>query len=149
LNWFFDLLHNHVLLNALAAWVVAQIVKVLVHTAVNRKFDVSRLFGDGGMPSGHAATVTAMAATCAIEYGFGSFAFALSTVLALIVMHDAAGVRLETGKQSQVLNQIMDFFRSMDSGPSFENTLKELVGHTPLQVVMGSLLGLLIALILG
>jgi acid phosphatase family membrane protein YuiD len=63
-------------------------------------------------------------------------------------MHDAAGVRLETGKQSQVLNQIIDFFHAMESGPSFENKLKELVGHTPLQVIMGSLLGLVIALIL-
>jgi acid phosphatase family membrane protein YuiD len=149
MNWIVKLLQNHVLINALAAWIIAQIMKAAIYFAVNRKLSLSRLFGDGGMPSGHAATVTALAATCAIEYGLSSAPFAISAILALIVMHDAAGFRLETGKQSQVINQMIDFIHSFESGPAFESKLKELVGHTPLQVIAGSFLGLAVALILG
>lgn len=107
------------------------------------------------MPSGHSATVTAMATASAIYYGFGSFEFAISCMMAIIVMHDAMGVRRETGKQGKVLNEIIEFlqteglvdaFQKTDHVYEFwEATLKELVGHTPSQVVAGAFLGFLIA----
>lgn len=86
-----SLFQNHLLLNALAAWFAAQLLKAILYAAVNRRLDLERLFGDGGMPSGHSATVTALAATAALESGLASPEFAISTILAVIVMHDATG----------------------------------------------------------
>jgi len=143
---FADLLNNHLLINSLAAWGAAQIIKTVIFAVIHKELDFHRLFGDGGMPSGHSATVTAMATTAGLEYGLASPLFAITAVLAIIVMHDAMGVRLEAGKHARVLNQLLDLFSS-DMKP--EETMKELLGHTPLQVTFGALLGLTIALLLG
>ena len=143
---FADLLNNHLLINSLAAWAAAQIIKTVIFAIIHKELDFHRLFGDGGMPSGHSATVTAMATTAGLEYGLASPLFAIAAVLAIIVMHDAMGVRLEAGKHARVLNQLLDLFSS-DMKP--EETMKELLGHTPLQVTFGALLGLTIALLLG
>ena len=141
-----ELLNNHLLLNALAAWAAAQILKTLIHAVVNGTLDIHRLFGDGGMPSGHSATVTAMAATAGLEYGLDSPIFAVSAILAIIVMHDAMGVRREAGKHAKALN---DLLKTVSSDLEPEVKLKEFLGHTPLQVCSGALLGLVVALILG
>lgn len=141
-----ELLNNHLLLNALAAWVAAQILKTLIHAVVNGTLDIHRLFGDGGMPSGHSATVTAMAATAGLEYGLDSPIFAVSAILAIIVMHDAMGVRLEAGKHAKALN---DLLKTVSSDLDPDLKLKEFLGHTPLQVCFGAFLGLGIALLLG
>ncbi len=138
---------NRVLVNGLIGWAAAQVLKTGIYAAINRRLDIHRLFGDGGMPSGHSATVTAMAATSAFAFGLGSFEFAISAILAIIVMHDAMGVRLETGKQAKVINHLTSWVLAQDPGISPEETLKELVGHTPLQVFFGFLLGLAVALI--
>lgn len=140
------LLENHLLLSALLAWSAAQIIKTVIYAIVNRKLDFHRLFGDGGMPSGHSATVTAMAVTAGLEYGVHSAVFAIAAILAIIVMHDAMGVRLEAGKHAQALNELLDLFSS-----DLENDtkLKEFLGHTPLQVFFGALLGLIIGLWIG
>ena len=98
------------------------------------------------MPSGHSATVTAIAVSCGIELGFDSALFALSFFFAIIVMHDAMGVRLETGKQAMMLNNLAEVIYDKKLTP--EEKLKEFVGHTPLQVVMGSILGLVIAILM-
>ena len=143
---FADLLNNHLLINSLAAWAAAQIIKTVIFAVIHKELDFHRLFGDGGMPSGHSATVTAMATTAGLEYGLASPLFAIAAVLAIIVMHDAMGVRLEAGKHARGLNQLLDLFSS-DMKP--EETMKELLGHTPLQVTFGALLGLTIALLLG
>ena len=143
---FADLLNNHLLINSLAAGAAAQIIKTVIFAIIHKELDFHRLFGDGGMPSGHSATVTAMATTAGLEYGLASPLFAIAAVLAIIVMHDAMGVRLEAGKHARVLNQLLDLFSS-DMKP--EETMKELLGHTPLQVTFGALLGLTIALLLG
>ena len=140
------LLNNHLLLNALAAWAAAQVLKTLIYAVVNRTLDIRRLFGDGGMPSGHSATVTAMAATAGLEYGLDSAVFAVAAIVAIIVMHDAMGVRLEAGKHAKVLN---DLLKTVSSDMETEVKLKEFLGHTPLQVCFGALLGLVMALILG
>ena len=143
---FADLLNNHLLINSLAAWAAAQIIKTILYAVMHKKLDFHRLFGDGGMPSGHSATVTAMAVTAALEYGLGSPVFAIAAILAIIVMHDAMGVRLEAGKHARVLNQLMATF-SGEVAP--EDVLKEFLGHTPLQVGFGALLGFGMALLLG
>ena len=141
-----ELLNNHLLLNALVAWAAAQILKTLIHAVVNGTLDIHRLFGDGGMPSGHSATVTAMAATAGLEYGLDSPIFAVSAILAIIVMHDAMGVRLEAGKHAKALN---DLLKTVSSDLDPDLKLKEFLGHTPLQVCFGAFLGLGIALLLG
>ena len=140
------LLNNHLLLNALTAWAAAQVLKTLIYAVVNRTLDIRRLFGDGGMPSGHSATVTAMAATAGLEYGLDSAVFAVAAIVAIIVMHDAMGVRLEAGKHAKALN---DLLKTVSSDMETEVKLKEFLGHTPLQVCFGALLGLVMALILG
>ena len=94
-----DLITNPFLMTGVAAWFLAQVIKTVLHAIINRKLDMTRLFGDGGMPSGHSATVTSMATIIGLVYGFGSVAFAISGILAIIVCHDATGVRLETQKQ--------------------------------------------------
>ena len=108
---------------------------------MNRRLDWTRLFGDGGMPSGHSATVMAMAARTGVLYGVGSFEFAVTLMLAIIVMHDAMGVRLETGKQAKVIKEIAQLLETLGQDVTNEEKLKEFVGHTPSQVVAGALLG--------
>ena len=138
---------NRILMNGLIAWAVAQVLKTIIFTILNHRFDISRLFGDGGMPSGHSATVTAMAVSSGIIYGLGSFEFAVTAILAIIVMHDAMGVRLETGKQAKMINDIVELLLNQNQKLTQEEQLKELVGHTPLQVFFGGLLGVLVAVI--
>ena len=140
-----DLLNNHLLINAMAAWATAQILKTILYAATNKTLEWERLFGDGGMPSGHSATVTALAVTAGMEFGLGSAYFALAATLAVIVMHDAMGVRLEAGKHAKALNELLEL---LSSDLETDIKLKELLGHTPMQVVVGALLGLVIALIL-
>ncbi len=137
-----DVLHNRMLIVALVAWASAQVIKALIYAVVNREFSWKRLLGDGGMPSGHSATVTSLAASAGMLYGFDSSAFAISTVLAIVVMHDAMGVRREAGKHAETLNEIM---MQMNKDTDPEELLKEFLGHSPLQVFFGALLGLVVA----
>ena len=146
MNWFFDLITNPFLLTALSSWAIAQVLKVFINAAVNRTWDLHRLFGDGGMPSGHSATVASMAAFTAFRCGTGSFEFAMAAILAIIVCHDAMGVRLETGKQAVLLNELVEAFNILTARELPEVKLKELVGHTPSQVSAGILIGILNAL---
>ena len=131
-----QLLDNHLLVNSLAAWAAAQIIKTIIYAAVHKKLDIHRLFGDGGMPSGHAATVTALAVLAGLVYGTDSFAFAVCGILAVIVCHDAMGVRLETGRQAAAINRLL-----RESWEPSREVLKEFVGHTPAQVAVGALIG--------
>ena len=140
-----DLLHNRIFVAAICGWFVAQVLKTLIHMWFNRKFVAERLVGSGGMPSSHSATVCALAAASGMEYGGGSFQFAMAAVFAIVVMYDAIGVRRETGIQAKVLNEMMELFDKMGKEMSVEEKLKEFVGHTPLQVLMGALRGILIA----
>lgn len=140
-----ELCQNHLLVNALYAWLAAQVLKTIIYAAVNKSLDFRRLFGDGGMPSGHSATVTALATTAALHYGLASPVFAVSFILAIIVMHDAMGVRLEAGKHAKAINELMTLFGS-DLAP--EEKLQEFLGHTPLQVCFGALLGFGLSLLL-
>lgn len=148
-QWFDSLLSNKILITGLVAWCVSQVLKTLIYVIVNREFRIERLFGDGGIPSSHSATVTAIMVMTGIVVGWDTPLFALAFFFAVIVMHDAMGVRLETGKQAKVINDLTEFIETMvgqDLTP--EDKLKELVGHTPLQVLSGFILGVIIALIM-
>jgi acid phosphatase family membrane protein YuiD len=142
-----DLLHNEILICGAIGWLSAQVLKTIVHAIVNKGIDWSRLLGDGGMPSGHSATVTSMAVRAGIIYGMSSFQFAITAMLAIIVMHDAMGVRLETGKQSKVIKELAAILETMGKDVSDEEKLKEFVGHTPAQVVAGAILGIVVAVL--
>ena len=143
-----DMVNNRIFMASVSGWLVAQILKTIIHMWFNRKFVAERLVGSGGMPSSHSATVCALAAAAGMEYGGGSFQFAMAAVFAIVVMYDAIGVRRETGIQARVLNEMMELFTKMGKEMSVEDKLKEFVGHTPLQVLMGALLGILIAVLM-
>ena len=143
-----DLVNNRIFMASVSGWLVAQILKTIIHMWFNRKFVAERLVGSGGMPSSHSATVCALAAAAGMEYGGGSFQFAMAAVFAIVVMYDAIGVRRDTGIQARVLNEMMELFTKMGKEMSVEDKLKEFVGHTPLQVLMGALLGILIAVLM-
>ena len=144
---FAQLLQNQVFTCAAAGWFFAQVLKTLIDMWSTGSFKVERLYGNGGMPSSHSATVCALVTSAACYYGISSFEFAISFFFALVVMVDAMGVRRETGKQAQLLNMMMEEdFWNFDDPRAFEMRFKELIGHTPLQVLVGALLGIVIAL---
>ncbi|MBQ7615537.1 MAG: divergent PAP2 family protein [Butyrivibrio sp.] len=140
-------LQNHILLAAFWGWLTAQVLKTIIYVIMNKNFNPERLLGDGGMPSSHSATVMALVTSTAFYYGPDTFEFAVAAILALIVMHDAMGVRRETGKQAKVINNMMDWFAEFDSDIPPEEKLKEFVGHSPTQVFFGALLGVIVALV--
>ncbi|MDO4188951.1 MAG: divergent PAP2 family protein [Lachnospiraceae bacterium] len=152
MNVLYDLFHNTVFVTAGVAWAVAQVIKTIIDFYINGKLNLERMVGSGGMPSCHSATVSSLATISLLMYGAGSFEFAISAMLAIIVMYDARGVRRETGTQAVIINEIMDYLSNpLDSrykDPEFsQEKLKEFIGHTPLQVICGAVLGILIALI--
>lgn len=138
--------HNHVLLIAIAASLIAQTLKLVIELIRHGKVNFRTLVETGGMPSAHSAFVTALATTVGSVSGWDSPEFAIAFVFALIVMYDAAGVRQAAGKQARILNQIMDDLFREDTRYT-EARLKELLGHTPFQVIVGCLLGIAIALV--
>ena len=143
-----EILGNRVIQAAALAWAVAQALKVMLTLAISRRFDKSRVLGSGGMPSSHSAMACAMLMTLGVREGFSSSIFALAFCFSGVVMYDAAGVRRSTGKNAAVINQLMDMLSG--NGYTFdEKRLKELVGHTPIQVLAGALLGTLIGTLMA
>jgi acid phosphatase family membrane protein YuiD len=141
---FGSIIHNQALLVALLACVIAQVLKLIVELGRHRKFNARALVETGGMPSAHSALVAALATSVGQTNGWDSTEFAIALVFAIIVMYDAAGVRQAAGKQARVLNQIIDeFFQGEHQFR--EDRLKELLGHTPFQVIIGSMLGIAIS----
>ena len=138
-----ELLGNEILVCATSAWMVAQVLKVLIDWLVSHTFDARRFFGMGGMPSSHAAFLVALTTMVASREGLGSTAFAISLALTMVVVYDAMGVRYQTGKQSHVLNRILH--RMLVEGqPLGEKELQELIGHTPTEVFFGGVIGLIV-----
>lgn len=139
---FSSLISNYCLICVGIAWILAQIIKIFTgYFAGDEKFSITKFFcGTGGMPSSHSATVMALLVSAAIQYGFAHFNVAVSFLLAIIVMNDAMGVRYETGKQAKVINELVKEIFSGRS-PDVNKNLKELVGHTPIQVFVGAFLG--------
>jgi len=140
---FGDILNNRVLAISLIACILAQILKLLFEFAKHGKVNVRSLVETGGMPSAHSALVAALATGVGQTDGWASTEFAIAVVFAVIVMYDAAGVRQAAGKQARVLNQIIDEFFQGDHHIG-EDRLKELLGHTPVQVIAGSAMGIAI-----
>jgi uncharacterized protein len=141
---FSDILDNRVLIVALVSCLVAQILKVIFELAKNRKLNIRTLVETGGMPSAHSALVTALATGVGQTVGWSTPEFAIASIFAVIVMYDAAGVRQAAGKQARILNQIIDEVLH-DQYEFTEARLKELLGHTPVQVFVGSALGVVIS----
>lgn len=134
------LLNNYCFIIAATSWLVAGIIKVIIEFILNRTISLKRILGAGGMPSSHTATVVSLAISLGYKEGIDSSIFALAVIFAIIVIHDAVGVRQETGKQAKVLNQMLfdtDVFSDFD----LEKHFKEYVGHTPFQVLVGGIVG--------
>ena len=146
---FFDLISNNVIWVPILTWMIAQVAKMIVNLCMEKKFDIERLFGDGGMPSAHSATVSALMAMCGWAYGFNSAYFAIATMFAVVVVHDATGVRREAGKHATSILQIVESLNGLMDEDEHIRTekLKELVGHTPLQAFFGVLLGWCVVLV--
>lgn len=145
MDFFKGLADNQVLISALVGWTVAQLLKTIIDLILNRSFSAERLVGSGGMPSSHSATVCGLTTAAGLVYGVSSFEFAISFVLASIVMYDAMGVRREAGKQAKLLNMILEQDSFRLTNEAFQQRLKELIGHTPLQVLAGAALGIAVA----
>lgn len=138
------LFDNRVLGTALFAWLIAQVLKVIILLITTRKLDLTRMIGSGGMPSSHAAIVVSLAFAVGFSQGFDTPLFAMATVFALVVMYDAAGVRRAAGAQARLLNRIVTDLIEEGKKPRYE-VLKELLGHTPVEVFAGAVLGAFVA----
>ena len=148
MNFIEEVLFNYVLLCSLLGWFSAQVIKVVTEIARGRRtaFNIRILVASGGMPSAHSATVCALSASVGRVKGFSSAEFALAFIFAYIVMYDASGVRRAAGEQARILNRMIND-RSEDKPAYLEKNLKELIGHTPFEVLVGALLGILIVLV--
>ena len=148
MSWLIELITNPFLIAGVSSWFFAQVLKTIVYLIINKKWDWTRMIGDGGMPSGHSATVTSISTLIALVCGAGSVEFAISFILAIIVCHDATGVRLETEKQAFLINELVKAFDVLSEEKLPEVKLKEFVGHTPIQVLAGITLGVLNAFVM-
>ncbi|MCX7926610.1 MAG: divergent PAP2 family protein [Candidatus Omnitrophica bacterium] len=140
---FIEFVRNKILLTTLSSWVIAQTLKVIIGVLATRKIDFRWFVGTGGMPSSHTAGASCLATSVGLVYGFDSVYFAIAASFALVVMFDAQGVRRATGRQARILNKIMDDIYWQ--GKIKEGRLRELIGHTPIEVIGGFILGVLIA----
>jgi len=142
---FSQLNENKIFLATISSWVAAQLIKVIMGVVRQKKFDFRWLVSSGGMPSSHAAGASCLATAIGLSQGFDSVYFALASAFAIVVMFDAQGVRRATGRQARILNKVMEDIYWQ--GRIQENRLRELVGHTPIEVIAGFLLGVVIALL--
>lgn len=149
-RFFSELFANRILQCSIIAWGSAQIIKIIIALIVEKRFRPDRIFGDGGMPSGHSATVMTLAIMTGWTLGFDTPWFAMATMFAVIVMNDAAGVRQEAGKHAAMLKVIGDAFNAMFTEKNEQirtEKIKLLVGHTPLQVLLGGVLGVIVSVV--
>ncbi len=144
-QWDTGLLQNQVFWTAVAANVVAQTVKLLLDYALNRRWDLRRVLDTGGMPSTHSATVSALAIAVAFAEGWDSPLFAVAAIFALVVMYDATGIRRHAGQQAELLNQLVRELQHVFQKGFAPGPLKELLGHSYLEVLLGALIGVLVA----
>ena len=135
---------NSVFITALLGWFSAQVLKIIL--SWDKKLDFKRIVGSGGMPSSHASFVMALTMAVGFESGFDSPLFAISAVMSFVVMYDAAGIRRSAGQQAAILNKLVESLVNADR-PKTEKRLKELLGHTPIEVFGGAILGIIIAII--
>lgn len=143
-----DLFDNHVIVVTMVSWLLAQSIKLIIDKIRFREVDFTRIVGAGGMPSSHSAFVTSLATSIAFQNGLNSTEFALAFSFAAVVMYDAAGVRRSAGKQAVVLNKIVHDLYSKEHTIKKER-LKELIGHSPVEVFAGAVLGILVAIFMA
>ena len=141
-----DLLNNYALVCSMLGWFIASFAKVMIIIIREKRIDLRKMYASGGMPSSHSATVSALATAVAKTDGLRSTSFAIAFMFAFIVMYDALGVRRAAGEQARILNQLVNNL-SENKPVYLKKNLKELIGHTPLEVVVGALLGILIVLV--
>ena len=156
MNFLQGIVENNFLIVAFFSWFIAQSMKV-IHTLIrDRTFNLSRFVGSGGMPSSHSSFVMGLSTSIGLQHGWDSAIFAVSIVFSLVVMYDAAGVRRAVGKQAIIVNKMIDDLQSQrktrkekgakrDHPPITEKRLKELIGHTPVEVFAGAILGIIVA----
>jgi len=136
-----------IIIVCICAWAIAQLIKVIAVLIQKKQFDFRVFVATGGMPSSHSAIVSALATSAAIVDGLKSVSFAISAILALIVIYDSAGVRRSVGRQAVVLNRVVKELRERRSISYFEKDLRELMGHSTFQVIIGACLGVAVSLI--
>ena len=141
--------NNYIIQVAALSWLTAQILKTIINLCITKKFKVERLVGAGGMPSSHTALVVSMAIATAKQCGTSSPEFALAALFAAVVMYDAMGVRYAAGEQAKVINQLVDEWLDtvkfdQEKIPHFKE-LKEMLGHTPIEVIGGIIVGVIVA----
>ena len=142
-----DFLENKFLIVPFIVWCCIQLFKFITDFVINRKPNFRRLFGAGGMPSSHSAVVATLTTLIGKEYGLGNGIFAVSFVFSLIVMYDAAGVRRAAGKQATILNKLVENYPN--SNVIVTEKLVEVLGHTPFQVLVGAVIGILVGALYG
>ena len=140
-----DIIHNKYMWVPFFTWLAIQVFKVIVDSIKSKKLNLHRLFGAGGMPSSHTAVVMVITIMIGKNAGFGSYAFAATFIFSLIVMYDAAGVRRAAGEQASVLNKIIE--TPGLSGLEVQKRLMEALGHTPIQVLVGAIIGIVVGAI--
>ncbi|MSP11972.1 MAG: divergent PAP2 family protein [Chloroflexi bacterium] len=141
-----DLLANRIIISLVISWAIAQSSKVVIHLITQRRIDLRYVTGTGGMPSSHSSLVSSLATGVAIQDGLASTQFAIAAAFAVVVMFDAQGVRRAASLQAAILNQIID--ELFQGHPISERRLRELLGHTPTQVIVGALIGIVVTIIL-
>lgn len=142
---FIQMAQNKILMTTISAWLIAQTMKVAIGVMREKRFNFRWFVGTGGMPSSHAAGAACLATAIGLEYGFNSVLFALAASFAIVIMFDAQGVRRATGRQAHILNKITEDIYW--KGRIEESRLRELVGHTPVQVLVGLLVGVTVAVL--
>jgi acid phosphatase family membrane protein YuiD len=145
-NFFVQMGKNEIFLVTIFAWLVAQIIKIIIGVKREKRFNFRWIFEPGGMPSAHTATVSALATSVGLYFGFSSGLFAVTLIFAIMIMFDAAGLRRAVGRQASILNKIVDDIYMKKKIE--EERLRELLGHTPIEVIAGAALGILVAVIL-
>ena len=143
---FRTILNNDILLAAFIAWALAQFLKIFIELFRTKRLHLSLVFSTGGMPSSHSAFMAATATAVGLSEGFDTTAFAIAAAICIVVMSDAAGVRRAAGKQAQVINKLFENIEN--TGFALDKKLKELLGHTPVEVACGALLGIIVAIVM-
>lgn len=147
MNFFSQILHNQILLTAIVSWALAQLIKIGIEVIRTHRINWQLIFATGGMPSSHSSLVVALATATGLRQGFDSPLFAIATVLAFVVLYDAQGIRRQAGNQARIINRMLQNVEN--AGIKVDKNLKELLGHTPIQVVGGTILGIIVALIMN
>lgn len=146
-----ELLQNEVLICSLVSWFIAQVLKIPTYLLVEKELNWRRFFGSGGMPSSHTSFVVALTLMTGFDAGFQSVAFAIAFTLAAIVMYDAMGVRRETGEQAKILNRMLTDWMEAEAERTpilADKKLKEMVGHTPFEVLGGAIVGIAVGFLI-